>query len=89
MVRDSLRQLDGYEVENVRDQELLTPVRERAVAPVLAGLHRSAGGSRRPATSITSGASSSALGVATTPDASTASSPSARRGGRLACPCFI
>ena len=37
-VRASLRQLEGYEVENVRDQELLKPVRERALAPVLAGL---------------------------------------------------
>jgi tight adherence protein C len=37
-VRDSLRQLEGYEVESVRDQELLTPLAERAVAPVLGGL---------------------------------------------------
>ena len=37
-VRASLRQLEGYQVENVRDQELLKPVRERALAPVLAGL---------------------------------------------------
>jgi tight adherence protein C len=37
-VRASLRQLEGYQVENVRDQELLKPVRERAIAPVLAGL---------------------------------------------------
>ena len=26
VVRNSLRQLDGYEVENVRDQELLAPI---------------------------------------------------------------
>ncbi len=38
VVRDSLRQLDGYEVENVRDQELLAPISERALVPVLAGL---------------------------------------------------
>jgi tight adherence protein C len=38
VVRDSLRQLDGYEVENVRDQELLVPFSQRAVAPVLSGL---------------------------------------------------
>jgi tight adherence protein C len=38
VVRDSLRQLEGYEVENVRDQELLVPISERAVAPVLDGL---------------------------------------------------
>ena len=38
MVRNSLRQLEGYEVENVRDQELLIPFAERAVAPVMSGL---------------------------------------------------
>lgn len=37
-VRSSLRQLEGYEVENVRDQELLAPLSERALAPVLGGL---------------------------------------------------
>jgi tight adherence protein C len=35
IVRSSLRQLEGYEVENVRDQELLNPLRERAVVPAL------------------------------------------------------
>jgi tight adherence protein C len=34
-VRASLRQLDGYEVDNVRDQELLRPMRERTVAPLM------------------------------------------------------
>ena len=38
MVRNSLRQLEGYEVENVRDQELLVPIKERAIAPVMGGL---------------------------------------------------
>ncbi len=38
VVRDSLRQLDGYEVENVRDQELLAPITERAILPVVGGL---------------------------------------------------
>ncbi len=38
MVRESLRQLDGYEVENKRDQELLDPLRDRALKPVLEGL---------------------------------------------------
>jgi tight adherence protein C len=38
VIRDSLRQLEGYEVENVRDQELLAPVTERALAPILHGL---------------------------------------------------
>ena len=37
-VRASLRQLEGYEVENVRDQELLAPLRDRAFLPVLGGL---------------------------------------------------
>jgi tight adherence protein C len=38
VVRNSLRQLDGYEVENVRDQELLAPITQRAVTPVIGGL---------------------------------------------------
>jgi len=38
VVRESLRQLDGYEVENVRDQELLNPLTDRAVKPILEGL---------------------------------------------------
>ena len=38
VVRNSLRQLEGYEVENVRDQELLAPITERAIMPVLGGL---------------------------------------------------
>jgi tight adherence protein C len=35
-VRASLRQLDGYEVDNVRDQDLLKPMSERTVQPLLA-----------------------------------------------------
>jgi tight adherence protein C len=38
IVRASLRQLDDYEVESVRDQELLVPLRDRAIMPVLGGL---------------------------------------------------
>lgn len=34
VVRASLRQLDGYEVNNVRDSELLKPVSERTVQPL-------------------------------------------------------
>jgi tight adherence protein C len=34
VVRASLRQLEGYEVENLRERELLNPLRERAIAPV-------------------------------------------------------
>ena len=37
-VRASLRQLDGYEVDNVRDQELLRPLSERALDPVMGRL---------------------------------------------------
>jgi tight adherence protein C len=36
-VRASLRQLEGYEVENVRDKELLNPLKERAIAPLVGG----------------------------------------------------
>ena len=38
IVRSSLRRLEGYEVENVRDQELLNPLRERAITPALKSL---------------------------------------------------
>ncbi len=38
VVRASLRQLDDYEVESVREREMLIPLRDRAVAPILAGL---------------------------------------------------
>lgn len=34
-VRASLRQLEGYEIDNVRDQELLKPVGERTMKPLL------------------------------------------------------
>ena len=34
-IRESLRQLGGYEIENQRDRELLNPLRERAVVPVV------------------------------------------------------
>jgi tight adherence protein C len=38
VVRQSLRQLEGYEVESVRDQELLVPFHERALVPILSRL---------------------------------------------------
>jgi tight adherence protein C len=38
VVRNSLRQLEGYEVENVRDQVLLVPIAERALMPVFSRL---------------------------------------------------
>ncbi len=37
-VRASLRQLEDYEVESVREKELLAPISQRALAPVLSGL---------------------------------------------------
>ncbi len=38
VVRESLRQLEDYEVDNVRDQQLLNPLTERALVPVLRAL---------------------------------------------------
>ncbi len=38
MVRESLRQLDGYEVESKRDQEMLDPLKDRALRPLMDGL---------------------------------------------------
>ncbi|HTO01575.1 MAG TPA: type II secretion system F family protein [Microthrixaceae bacterium] len=38
MVRSSLRQLDGYEVESQRDQQMLDPLKDRALAPMISGL---------------------------------------------------
>jgi tight adherence protein C len=37
-IRETLRQLDGYEVESTRDQELLESLSARAVQPMVAGL---------------------------------------------------
>jgi len=37
-VRDSLRRLEGYQLQDVRDQEMLTPISERVFAPILQGL---------------------------------------------------
>ncbi len=42
-IRSSLRQLDDYEVESVRDQELLIPLRERVVGPAVDLLSRFGG----------------------------------------------
>ncbi len=38
VVRDALRQLDGYEVENERDQQMLVPLKDRAIGPLLDGV---------------------------------------------------
>jgi tight adherence protein C len=37
-VRESLRRLEGYQIQDVRDQEMLAPMSERVVAPLLEGL---------------------------------------------------
>jgi tight adherence protein C len=37
-VRSSLRQLEGYEVENLRDRQMLEPVTTRVMGPAMAGL---------------------------------------------------
>ena len=37
-VRDSLRRLEGYQIQDMRDQEMLAPISERVIAPVLEGL---------------------------------------------------
>ena len=37
-IRDSLRRLEGYQIPDVRGQEMLAPIGERVVAPVLEGL---------------------------------------------------
>jgi len=39
-VRDSLRRLEGYQIQDVRDQEMLAPISERVFSPVLSGLAR-------------------------------------------------
>lgn len=41
--RTSLRQLDDYEVEDQREKELLAPLRQRLLAPVLVGFARFGG----------------------------------------------
>jgi tight adherence protein C len=37
-VRDSLRRLEGYQIQDVRDQEMLAPISERVLAPALEAL---------------------------------------------------
>ncbi len=37
-VRESLRRLEGYQIQDVRDQEMLAPISERVFSPVLGGL---------------------------------------------------
>src|SRR5438132_431837 len=37
-IRESLRQLGGYEIDNQRDRELLDPLRQRAILPVVTAL---------------------------------------------------
>ena len=42
-LRSSLRQLDEYEVESVRDQELLAPVTERVLGPIVEAIGKIGG----------------------------------------------
>jgi len=37
-VRDSLRRLEGYQIQDMRDQEMLAPMSERLLAPFIGGL---------------------------------------------------
>jgi len=37
-VRDSLRRLEGYQIQDVRDQEMLAPMSERVLTPLLGSL---------------------------------------------------
>src|SRR5439155_194250 len=37
-VRESMRRLEGYQIQDVRDQEMLAPISERVIAPLLDGL---------------------------------------------------
>jgi tight adherence protein C len=37
-VRESLRRLEGYQIQDVRDQEMLAPIGERVFTPLLEGL---------------------------------------------------
>jgi tight adherence protein C len=37
-VRESLRRLEGYQIQDVRDQEMLVPISERVFAPMFEGL---------------------------------------------------
>ena len=48
-LRASLRELDNYEVENVRDQELLAPIQERILGPVVETLTKIGGRLNPPA----------------------------------------
>lgn len=42
-VRESLRRLDGYQIQDIRDQEMLVPISERVLAPMVEGLSSVAG----------------------------------------------
>ena len=39
-VRESLRRLEGYQIQDVRDQEMLVPITERVFAPLVRRLDR-------------------------------------------------
>ena len=41
--REALRRLDGYQIQDLRDREMLAPISERVLAPMVVGLTRVAG----------------------------------------------
>jgi len=42
-VRESLRRLDGYQIQDLRDQEMLAPITDRLLSPMVEGLSALAG----------------------------------------------
>jgi len=42
-VRESLRRLDGYQIQDLRDREMLAPISERVLSPMVDGLSSVAG----------------------------------------------
>ena len=42
-VRESLRRLDGYQIQDLRDQEMLAPITDRVLTPMVDGLSALAG----------------------------------------------
>ena len=90
--RNTLRQLEGYQVENQRDQELLAPLRERLLGPVVNGFSRLGGRFNPPTTSSRSAASTSRP-ASTPPTGSSGSSPPGSsaspscRSGSASCSC--
>ena len=63
-VRDSLRRLEGYQIQDVRDQEMLAPIERARLHAVVGEPDRSRdGGSRRPGSARASRTSSCSRAV--------------------------